>query len=75
MEITNEIFQKAILIFHSNKEKLPEDDWISLSEDWDLNIYTNEFGHVIGNIYLVKDGNTKVDKSYFRFIEDWRENW
>lgn len=39
----------------------PEDDWIGLDENHDLNIYLDENEKGRASIYSVVDGSTKVD--------------
>lgn len=37
-------------------KEFPEDDWFSISEDWDLNLFIDDNGNKCATAYPVKDG-------------------
>lgn len=46
---------------HINEANWPEDDWISLTDDYDLNIYIDDDGKKRATIFPVIDGETNVE--------------
>jgi len=65
MEIPKEIFRKAYTIINQiNFEDYPEDDWVGLSDDWDLNMFIDTDGRRCAVIYPVIDGNTNVQEGF-----------
>ena len=65
MEIPAEIFRKAYTIINQiNFEDYPEDDWVGLSEDWDLNMYIDMDGRRSATIYPVINGETNVQEGF-----------
>lgn len=42
------------------------DEWIGISEDWDLNLFTDEDGIKHGRLYPVRRANTVVNARSFR---------
>jgi hypothetical protein len=42
----------------------PEDDWFGISEDWDLNIYSEDPNDYGATLYRVHNGNTDTSKEF-----------
>jgi len=43
--------------------KWPDDEWVAIAPDWDLNLWTDEESGVHGaTLYPVKNGNTDTKK-------------
>lgn len=50
---------------HIDNENWPEDEWTSLTDDFDLNIYVDDDGNNKATVFPVVDGETDLE----RFIE------
>lgn len=49
------------LLENIDEDDWPEDDWASLTDDFDLNIYIDGDGEKRATIFPVIDGNTQLD--------------
>lgn len=49
------------LLENIDEDKWPEDDWTSLTDDFDLNIYIDGDEKKRATIFPVIDGNTQLD--------------
>ena len=47
-----------------NQGRIDDDDWISLSPDWDLNVWIDMDGCTRATIYPVVDGKTDSTRPY-----------
>lgn len=52
-----------MVIMDRLKKGWPEDDWFSVSADWDLNLYESG-GLKYANLYPVVNGNTDLSREY-----------
>jgi hypothetical protein len=50
----------ALRILAERMHEWPEDDWFTVSKEWDLNIYT-EKGRLVANLHAVKNRKTEVN--------------
>jgi hypothetical protein len=59
-----EAIEKArdIFVYEAQGNDFPEDDWRTISEEWDLNLYTDEDDNPCATMYSVLNGviNTSV---------------
>ncbi len=44
-----------------NKDEWPEDDWVSLNDDYDLNIYIDDDEKKRATVFPVIDGETDIE--------------
>lgn len=56
-DIPKGILQTAMRIVGERLEDFPEDEWITLSNHWELNLFTTDSGERIATIYAVKNGD------------------
>lgn len=58
MEISVAIIEKAKEIFNQHLQDFPEDEWIGLDPEWDLNLWLEEEKTPRATIYPVVNGET-----------------
>lgn len=67
LEVSQNIIDKAwtaiVEYLADNGGMWPEDHWIELGDDYDLNIFMGVYNRK-ADIYLVVDGKTKTDRWY-----------
>lgn len=59
MKTAQEMFAAA-----SNLAEFPEDDWQSIGDGWDLNLYVDGDGKNCATLYTVVNGNTDAEVGY-----------
>jgi hypothetical protein len=66
---SDEVFSKALRICADKWSTCPEDEWIRIDKDWDLNIvFSNGYRHAY--LHPVKDGKTDTG-SWISLLEVW----
>jgi hypothetical protein len=60
MEFTKEqaIAQAKTVFAQAQEQDFPEDDWQSISDNWDLNLWMDENGNPRATMYPVLNGST-----------------
>lgn len=66
---SDEVFSKALRICADKWSTWPEDEWIGVNENWDMNIGGLE-DHRYANLYPVKDGKTDT-QSWINLLDVW----
>ena len=59
MKTAQEMFAAA-----SNLAEFPEDNWQSIGDGWDLNLYVDGDGKNCATLYAVVNGNTDTEVKY-----------
>jgi hypothetical protein len=65
MRLPRRIVSKTLKIASRFSKNWPEDEWFSLDEDWDLNLYSYyDHGVLVckGSIYPVSNSDTMTDQ-------------
>lgn len=60
MQAARKIIREDVLL----RNAWPEDEWISLSKGWDLNLSLDDKNNPTAALYLVRDGKTVTNKWY-----------
>jgi hypothetical protein len=61
-DVPPEVFRKSIDQVNKHLREWPEDEWIAISEKFDLNLFMNGKGMKIATLYPVIDGKTVTNE-------------
>lgn len=59
-DVPESIMREARIVIARYKQNWPEDEWIEISPEWDLNLTNN--GEKGATLYRIKDGDTQTQE-------------